>query len=133
MARYNRINLDGKSKSMTAVVKAGTQYGSIVSLDADGEFVSPTELSQSFVLGGDYQQGQYTDESLLAGQTGVAEYLDSGRKLAVLTVAGDYEVGSALKEDGGMLALATTGDTIIGYSSEAVTLSEDSLLAVSIK
>lgn len=133
MARYNRINLDGKSKTMTATVKASVDFGSVVSLNADKEFIQSTDKSQMFVLGGDYQQGKYTDGELAAGETGVAEYLESGRKLAVLATAGTYKTGDALMVSGVMVLAADSDSEVLGYAAEDVTLEEESLLAVSIK
>lgn len=133
MARYNRINLDGQSNSYTAAVKTALGYGSVVNLDADGEFVEATGDKQLLILGGNYNQGDSTNGSLAAGQTGVAEYLVSGRKLAILADTGTYKVGDPVTTAGGTILAASTGTEVIGYAAEDATFTEEQLLAVFIK
>ena len=130
MSRYNRINLDGKSCTETRLVTADTWPGSVVSITA-GKFAkyvtAGSVTAKLYVLGVDYVQGKTADDLVLADDTGVADYAETGRELAVLVKAAAVLVkDTPLTTDaGGVLKVGTPAtDDIVAYSQEALTVGE---------
>lgn len=128
MARYHRINLDGKSCTETRIVTADTLPGSVVFISS-GEFakyVTPGAVSNKlYVLNTDYTNGKTADDVVAADDAGIGEYAETGREMAVLVAAAsvlvkDTPLTTALA---GVLEIGTPGtDTIVAYSQEALTV-----------
>ena len=128
MARYNRINLDGKSCTETRLVTASSLPGSVVFISS-GKFAkyatNGTANSKLYVLGVDNIQGQTADTALDADETGVADYAETGRELAVLVAATTVLVKDSplTPNASGQLRLGVPGtDVIVAHSQEALTV-----------
>lgn len=128
MARYHRINLDGKSCTETRIVTADTLPGSVVFISS-GEFaqyVTPGVVNNKlYILNTDYTNGKTSDDVVAADDAGIGEYAETGREMAVLVAAAsvlvkDTPLTTALA---GVLEIGTPGtDTIVAYSQEALTV-----------
>lgn len=134
MSRYNRINLDGKSITETRLVTGDTLPGSVVSITADkfAKYVTAGSVTAKlYVLGVDYVQGKTADDLVIADDTGVADYAETGRELATLVAASTVLVkDSPLTTDlDGVLKLATPAtDEVVAYSQESLTVGESAEL-----
>lgn len=128
MSRYNRINLDGKSCTETRLVAADTAPGSVVFISS-GKFAKYNTAgavnSRLYVLNVDYVQGKTADDLVLTDDSGVADYAEEGREMAVLVAAtSELAKDTPLTTDlAGVLKIGVPGtDTIVAYSQEAYTV-----------
>jgi len=130
MSRYNRINIDGKGVSRTALVGAAAiTPGSLVKLSGAGAFVAHSTAGKKgdfiYAMHPDALQGATCDTAVAIGATGVGEIAETGRELAMLVAATTVLVlDSPLTSNGaGALRLAVIGtDEIIAYSQEVFTV-----------
>ena len=136
MARFNRINLDGKSDTRTALTAAALLPGTLAKLDANGAFVVHATAGKKqdfvYVLNVDTLQGKKVTETIASGDTALGEYAETGRELAALVVAtAALKIDTPLTSDGaGKLKIATLGtDEVIAYSQEVVTIGATADLA----
>lgn len=133
MSRYRRINLDGKSVTETRLVAVGTLPGVLVAIDANEEFAVASEISgRMYVTHHASHQGLGITEAIPAGDSGVGEYVEEGRELALLCPAGEYKKDTPITlGTAGKGAIGVEGtDVIIGYSQDEVTLTEDDFIRV---
>lgn len=128
MARYHRINLDGKSCTETRLVAADTLPGSVVFISS-GEFAKYNTAgavnSKLYVLNTDYTNGKTSDDLVLTDDAGIGDYAETGREMAVLVAAASVLVkDSPLTTDlAGVLKIGVPGtDTIVAHSQEALTV-----------
>ncbi|GHZ69234.1 hypothetical protein VCSRO127_0510 [Vibrio cholerae] len=131
--RYRRINLDGKSVTETRLAAANTLPGVLVIIDSSEEFAVVSALSgRIYVMHPASHQGLGISEAVPAGDSGVAEYVEEGRELALLCPAGAYKKDTPIKlGTAGKGAIGVEGtDVIIGYSQDEVTLTADDLIRV---
>lgn len=129
MARYRRINLDGKSNTRTAIGATALLPGSLVVLAASGLFGLNTvtllkPLTQLYVVNTAYHQGLTSDEAIPVGDSVVGDYFEEGRELAVLVESGTVLVeGSPLTTSPtGTLILATGTNVVVAHSQDALTV-----------
>ena len=131
--RYRRINLDGKSVTETRLAAANTLPGVLVNIDSSEKFAVVSALSgRIYVMHPASHQGLGIAEAVPSGDSGVAEYVEEGRELALLCPAGEYKKDTPIKlgADGkGAIGVEGT-DVIIGYSQDEVTLTGDDLIRV---
>lgn len=133
MSRYRRINLDGKSVTETRLAAANTLPGVLVNIDSSEEFAVVSALSgRMYVMHPASHQGLGIAEAVPAGDSGVAEYVEEGRELALLCPAGEYKKDTPIKlGTAGKGAIGVEGtDVIIGYSQDEVTLTADDHIRV---
>lgn len=126
MARYNRINLDGKSDTKMGIVTAETLPGKFMYYDdSTGKFVIPDAATalQKYYVANRSQLSVNVEDAIAAGDSVNAEVLSSNRELA-----GYVAVSQTVLEDspltlttGGSLAVATGTDVVVGWASEALT------------
>ena len=87
MARFNRINLDGKSVTETRTSAADILPGTALSIAAD-RFVVYDGVGAVYVANTGHLMGLSADEAIPAGNSIEGEYLEQGRGMAVLVAAG---------------------------------------------
>lgn len=137
MARFNRINLDGKSRTESRVSAVELLPGTAL-LIADDLFVKADATSlasdrrQLYVATAAYYQGMGTPNAIPAGDTVEGEYFTEGRQVAVLAAKGavltmdtpltlDAATGTFKAAD---LAVAEgANEPVLAYSKETVTVS----------
>lgn len=131
--RYRRINLDGKSVTETRLASVAILPGVLVNIDSSEEFAVVSSLSgRMYVMHPASHQGLGISEAVPALDSGVAEYVEEGRELALLCPAGAYKKDTPIKlGTAGKGAIGVEGtDVIIGYSQDEVTLTADDLIRV---
>jgi len=132
MGRYNRINLDGKSITETALVEEATLPGSVVVYNSTttkyDKFATAGGGSgiQLYVTHTDNLVGETSDTAVAADTTGVFEYIEKGRELAVLVDATSVLVKDSPLTPGaiaGQLKIGTPAtDHIVAFSQETYTV-----------
>lgn len=136
MARYNRINLDGKSITRTALLKSNAKAGDILTIDGN-ELVAVTAYDgsqQLYAVNTAYTQGLNVEDEIKAGLTVVADIVEPSRSLALkVSTAGNIKLGSPLKLTGSGVELAGASDIVIGFSNEDLKAVAGDLLSVRIK
>lgn len=132
MARFNRINLDGKSITETRTASADTMAGTAMAIDGD-DFVAPdggAAQQQIYVANTGHLQGLSADDAIPTGDSVEGEYLETGRGIAVLVAAGvavTKDAPLAVNADG-LFVLATTGEgatRIVAYAQEDYTTTDE--------
>ncbi len=92
MSRYRRVNLDGKSITETRTMAANTKPATFVVIDDNEQFVAAAEITgRMYLVNPAYHQGLGIREEVPANDSGIGEYVEDGRELAVLCPAGDYK------------------------------------------
>lgn len=125
MARFRRVNIDGKSITETAVSAAELKPGTPVKMTA-GKFVAATDtVGRIYVVNPAYHEGLGIEDAIPVGHSVVADYAEEGREFAILLPAGTYtkDAGITIGADG--FKVAETGDSadpVFAFCQEAVTL-----------
>lgn len=136
MARYNRINLDGKSVTETRVSAVALSAGQLVAITAE-KFVLPTaEIAQKlYVANTGCLQGLTSDEVIPAGDSVEGEYFETGREVAALVTAGVVcakdtplsvaATGYLILPTDVTVGAGTVKSPIVAYAAEAITVSAE--------
>ena len=124
MARYRRINIDGQSlyKTETRATAAALLPGTAAVINDDNEFAQATSLAgRIYIIDVAYHQGLKITEAVPAA---VGNYVEEGRELALLCVAGTYAKDDPIKlGSNGQFTKATADtDSVIGYSQDDATI-----------
>lgn len=132
MARYNRVNVDGKSITETRTTVGVVRPGEFVVINADDKFEkTDVQVGRMYVVNPAYHQGLSITEAIPEGDSAVGEYVEEGREMAVLCSIGEYKKDSPLKLVAGGVAIADSDtDTVIGYSQDEVTLTTVGLVRI---
>lgn len=126
MARYNRINLDGKSVTESRTSDTDVAAGQLMVITGD-KFALPAAdtVQKLYVANAGHLQGLTTDEEIPSGTTIEGEYLETGREVAaLLTTAVVVEKDSPLAVAAtGQLVLASSAleSPVVAYAQEALT------------
>ena len=95
MPRYRRVNIDGQSlyKTETRVTAAALYPGTFAVINNDNEFEAAPAgaLGRVYVLGAAEHEGLTIAQAIPEGHSAVGNYVEDGRELAVLAVAGTYK------------------------------------------
>lgn len=128
MARFRRINLDGKSlfKTETRVLAAAAYPGTVVVLDGDNEFAvaNGTLASQPrlYLLDEAAHEGLGCMDQIPVGHSAIGNYLEDDREFAVRMVAGTYSKDQSVYVNAtGQVTLVPAGAgtyRAIGYVQE---------------
>jgi len=142
MARFNRVNLDGKSvtETRTAATGVGVLPGSAMVI-TDNHFAAPaggSSVDKLYVANTGHLQRLTADDVIPVGDSIEGEYLETGRDIAVLVAP-----NTVLKKDSpislsaavpgygrGLFTLAgtpgedETGDRVVAFSQEDYTVGE---------
>lgn len=125
MARFRRVNIDGKSITETAVSAADLKPGTPVKMTA-GKFVAATDTKgRIYVVNPAYHEGLGIEDAIPADHSVVADYAEEAREFAILLPAGTYtkDTGITIGDTG--FEVAETGDSaapVFAFCQEAVTL-----------
>lgn len=133
MSRYRRVNLDGKSVTETRTMAANTLPATFVVIDDNEQFVAAAEITgRMYLVNPAYHQGLGIREEVPANDSGVGEYVEDGRELAVLCPAGNYKKDTPITMTAsGTAAIGVEGeDTIIGYSQDEASLTSADFIRV---
>lgn len=127
MARYRRVNIDGQSlyKTETRVTAASLLPGTAAVINDDNEFAQATALAgRIYIIDVAYHQGLNITEAVPAGDSAVGNYVEEGRELALLCVAGTYAKDDPIKlgADGKFTKATADTDSVIGYSQDDATI-----------
>lgn len=132
MSRYQRVNLDGKSVTETRITAAALLPGTFATIVSD-EFTAASAISgRMYVMNPAYHQGLDIDQTIPLGDSGVGEYVEDDRELAIRVPAGTYAKDTPITlGTAGKGAIGTEGtDVILGYSQDEVTLTEEDVIRV---
>lgn len=131
MARYRRVNIDGQSlyKTETRATAAALLPGTAAVINSSDQFAQATVLrGRIYIIDVAYHQGLKITEAVPAGDSAVGNYVEEGRELALLCVAGAYKKDTPIKLGAaGQFTIATADtDTVIGYSQDEATIAASS-------
>ena len=132
MARYERVNLDGKSITESRVSAAAVLPGQGLVITGK-KFVAPTAdvKQQLYIANVAHLQGLTADDEIPAGDTIEGEYLETGRDVAALvaaTVVVDKDTPLTIGADGYLKLTTIAGEAIVAYSQEALTVGDSAEL-----
>lgn len=127
MARYRRVNIDGQSlyKTETRTTAAALLPGTAATINSSDEFAQATALTgRLYIIDVGYHRGLTITEEIPAGDSAVGNYVEEGRELALLCVAGTYAKDDPIKlGSNGQFTKATADtDSVIGYSEDDATI-----------
>ncbi len=127
MARYRRVNIDGKSlyKTETRVTAAALLPGTAAVINGDNEFDQAASLTgRIYIIDVAYHQGLKITEAVPAGDSAIGNYVEEGRELALLCVAGTYAKDDpiTISSNGQFAKAASDTDSVIGYSQDDATI-----------
>ncbi|ENQ0912836.1 hypothetical protein ACENW9_000809 [Escherichia coli] len=122
MFRYRRVNVDGKSITETFAAGEAVQPGKLVKL-VDGVFVNAADAEgRLYIVNPAYHEGKGIGDTIEAGETVVADYVEEGREFAFRLEAGAYVKDQAIK----------LGDVTVGFCQENITLEDVDFVRVRI-
>lgn len=131
MARYRRVNIDGQSlyKTETRATAAALLPGTAAVINSSDQFAQATALrGRIYIIDVAYHQGLKITEAVPVGDSAVGNYVEEGRELALLCVAGAYKKDTPIKlgTDGQFTIATADTDTVIGYSQDEATIAASS-------
>lgn len=131
MARYRRVNIDGQSlyKTETRATAAAILPGTAAVINSSDQFAQATAFrGRIYIIDVAYHQGLKITEAVPVGDSAVGNYVEEGRELALLCVAGAYKKDTPIKlGTAGQFTIATADtDTVIGYSQDEATIAASS-------
>lgn len=122
MARFRRVNIDGKSVTETAVSDAALKPGTPVEM-TDGKFVAAANtVGRIYVVNPAYHEGLGIEDAIPVGHSVVADYAEEGREFAILLPEGTYPKDAAITIGGGGFKLASSEEPVFAFCQEAVTI-----------
>lgn len=122
MARFRRVNIDGKSVTETAVSAAALKPGTPVKMTA-GKFVAAADTTgRIYVVNPAYHEGLGIEDAIPAGHSVVADYAEEGREFAILLPEGAYTKDAAITIGEGGFKLVASDEPVFAFCQEAVTL-----------
>lgn len=129
MARYNRINIDGRAETENCPMGEDALPGTLVYIGSQGTFLFAntgiTEGVQLYALGVDTLQGKRVTDYVTGGDIGIGNYFETGRSFALRVAAGTelvFDAPLALGNNG-LVVGASGEDRIIAYAKENYTVS----------
>lgn len=130
MARFRRVNIDGKSVTETAVSDVALKPGTPVKM-MDGKFVAATDtLDRIYVVNPAYHEGLGIEDAIPAGHSVVADYAEEAREFAIQLPVGTYTKDDTITIDNGNFKVAGTGEPVFAFCQEAVTLGKPDFVRV---
>ena len=130
MARFNRVNLDGKSVTETRTSAADILPGTALKITADKFAKAADGVGAIYIANTGHLQGLGADDAIPAGDSIEGEYLETGRGVAVLVAADTVvtmdmplEVGAGgvfTAVDAGVAAVYAKEDYTVGEAAELV-------------
>lgn len=123
---YNRVNIDGKSITETRITAGALLPGTFATINGSDLFAQAAAVAgRMYVINPSYHEGLTINDSIPSGQSAVGEYVEEGRELVILCVAGTYKKDTPIKvNSSGQGAVGIDGtDAIVGFSQDTITLS----------
>lgn len=118
MARFRRVNIDGKSVTETAVSEAVLKPGTPVKM-ADGKFAAATDTEgRIYIVNPAYHEGLGIEDAIPVGHSVVADYAEEGREFAILLPKGTYTKDAGITIRAAGFALAKPASSEKAASSE---------------
>lgn len=122
MARFRRVNIDGKSVTETAVSAAALKPGTPVKM-ASGKFAAATDTTgRIYVVNPAYHEGLGIEDAIPVGHSVVADYAEEGREFAILLPEGTYTKDAAITIGEGGFKLVASDEPVFAFCQETVTL-----------
>lgn len=93
-SRYRRVNIDGKSlyKTETRTTAAALLPGTAAIINSSGKFAQATALTgRLYIIDCAHHEGLGILDAVPSGDSAVGNYVEEGRELALLCVAGAYK------------------------------------------
>lgn len=123
MARYRRVNIDGKSITETRTTAATLQPGTFVVIDANDKFAQAAAVTgRMYVLNPAYHQGLDIATAIPSGDSAVADYVEEARELAVRVGPGTYKKDQPITVNASGVAASVPAAAgtyqVIGYSQD---------------
>ena len=130
MARYNRINIDGRAETENRQMKVDALAGTLVFIGADDKFdkfvtSGGGEGVQLYALGTDYTNGKRVTDPVTTGDIGIGNYFEEGRSFAMLVKAAAalvHDTPLAVDATGVLRAGVIGTDHIVAFSKENYTV-----------
>ncbi|EOJ7560219.1 hypothetical protein ACKAXJ_000836 [Escherichia coli] len=120
MFRFRRVNIDGKSITETRLAGAELKPGELVKLEG-GKFVkAETAEGRLYIVNPAFHEGKTIADAIKAGETVVADYVESGREFAMRVALGTYTKDQAIQ----------LGEVTIAYCQEDVKLEAEDFVRV---
>lgn len=130
MARFRRVNIDGKSVTETAVSEVAVKPGTPVKMVADKFVVATDAKGRIYVVNPAYHEGLGIKDEIPIDHSVVADYAEEGREFAILLTKGTYTKDNAITIDKGVFKLASPGEQVFAFCQETVTLEADDFVRV---
>lgn len=122
MARFRRVNIDGKSVTETAVSAAALKPGTPVKM-ASGKFAAATDTTgRIYVVNPAYHEGLGIEDAIPVGHSVVADYAEEGREFAILLPEGNYTKDAAITIGEGGFKLVASDEPVFAFCQETVNL-----------
>lgn len=122
MARFRRVNIDGKSVTETAVSAAALKPGTPVKM-TDGKFVAAADtVGPIYVVNPAYHEGLGIEDAIPVGHSVVADYAEEGREFAILLPKGAYTKDAAITIGKSGFKLVSSGEPVFAFCQETVTI-----------
>lgn len=122
MARFRRVNIDGKSVTETAVSAAALKPGTPVKKTA-GKFVAAADtVGRIYVVNPAYHEGLGIEDAIPVGHSVVADYAEEGREFAILLPEGTYTKDAAITIGEGGFKLVSSEEPVFAFCQETVTI-----------
>lgn len=123
MARYRRVNIDGKSlnKTETRICATDLLPGTFVTINGSEKFAQATAVSgRLYVINSASHQGSDIRNAIPKGDSGVGSYIEEGRELAILCEPGTYKKDTpiTISSSGQGKVASSDTDGVIGYSQD---------------
>jgi hypothetical protein len=134
-SRYRRVAIDGQTlyKTETRLTAAALLPGTFAVINSAGKFAAATDLvGRVYVVDSAYQQGFGIRDAVPAGDSAIGNYVEEGRELAVLCLAGTYAKDTPITLGASGMGAIATGDTdsVIGYSQDEATITSTDFIRV---
>lgn len=129
MSRYRRVNIDGQSlfKTETRLLAALLLPGTFVYIDSNDKFAAAPAgtVGRLYVLDSAHHEGLSIRDGVPADHSGIGNYVEEGRELAILVPAGTYRKDEPISV--GASGRGASGSTnVIGFcQDDAVLVAED--------
>lgn len=133
MARFRRVNLDGKSITETRIAAAELKPATFAVI-ADGKFTPAQEVKgQLYVVMPAYHQGGGIEDPIAEEAMAICDYAEEGREFALAVEAGTYKKDTALTIKAGKVAVAAESEAVIAFVQEDIKLDAPDFIRVRVQ
>ena len=139
MARYRRVNIDGKSlyKTETRKTAAALYPGTFAVINSSNLFAQAGSVTgRMYVVDSAYHEGLGITDQIPSGHSAIGNYLEEGREFAVRVAAGAYKKDQPITVVSGLAAAVPTSAgtyQIIGFCQDDVTTTAVDFIRIRIR